>query len=321
MRLKKLFVIMLALCLSGSGQIFADGVCEEFTEFDTPYATLCFRMWSIPWIAFGDGWKTTVRGANLSDGTQRGVIQFTWTLNPTAPSPDGHSNNIHAIFTDNRTIPLGVLWLAGGSNFILYPGNSAELNLLYTPAGCDKYGENCSNVPDLAKISIGSMSVGYMARIGEGAPASLRGLPKPSVQFNHVSGLQATEPAFDPAPVWRVPVSATVDGKQTFSFAVNNPFKEDVVVKGTLINQNGITLGTQSWSIPGTGTVAMFLTNPKSGSDSLGFGQDPFPGGANFTGWLELRVISPSTGLVSVVGLQYTNGGMTSADVQPFYLK
>ena len=320
MRLKKLFVILFALL--GGRSLFA-GVCEEFTEFQTPYTTLCFKMWSISWIAFGNGWKTTVRGANLSDGIQRGVVQFTWAIFPAVPyAPDGHYINLTAIFTDNRTAPLGVLQqgLAGG--IILSSGNSTELNLLYTLAGCDKYGEYCStDIPDPAKLSVGRMSVGYMARIGEGAPASLRGLPKPSVQFNHVSGLQATEPAFDPSPLWRVPVSATVDGKQTFSFAVNNPFKEDVVVKGTLINQKGITLGVQSWSIPGTGTVAMFLTNPKSGSDSLGFGQDPFPNGKNFTGWLELRVVSPSTGLVSVVGLQYTNGGMSSADVQPFYSK
>src|SRR3989344_3489990 len=108
MRLKKLFVIMLALCLSGSGQIFADGVCEEFTEFDTPYATLCFRMWSIPWIAFGNGWKTTVRGANLSDGSKMGKIQFTWGLNLATPVVYGGYTykNLPALMTDNRTMPI-----------------------------------------------------------------------------------------------------------------------------------------------------------------------------------------------------------------------
>jgi len=317
---KKLFVISLALCLCGMGQVFADGVCEEFKEFSTPYAKYCANMYYIPWIAFGGGWKTTVRGANLSDGNQRSGTQFTWAMYPAIHyAPNGHYINMAAIFTDNRTMPLGILQrgLAGG--LILRLDNSAELNLLFTPAGCDKYGDYCSDVPDPTKLSVGSMVAGYLAYVSEGAPASLRGLPKPSVQFNYVGGLQATEPAFDPAPLWRVPVSATADGKQYFSFAIGNPLEADVVVQGTLINQDGKTLGLQTWTIPGNGTIGLFLTNPKTGEGSLGFGQDPFSKSDTFTGWMELRVTSPATGLVSVVGLQYTGNAMSSADVQPVY--
>jgi hypothetical protein len=64
----------------------------------------------------------------------------------------------------------------------------------------------------------------------------------------------------------------------------------------------------------------LYLTNAKD-APMPGFGEDPFPDGKDFTGWLELRVISPSIGLISIVGLQATDSVMSSADVQPFYPK
>lgn len=322
--LKKLFVIVVALCLVGIGQVvYADGVCEEFRTFETPWGVYCQDVYYIPWVAFGGGWKTILRGANLSEQVAKGIVSLTFDLFPSGGpyNPDGHFQSLNSIFSVNKGILFDDLHIGSGSSIILSPGASVEMNLLYTPAGCDKYGNSCQSVPDPEdKISVGSASAVYYMSVERGAPGALRGLPKPSAQFNHVSGLQGTEPAFTPAPLWRVPVSATVDRKKEFMFAIGNPYPEDTEVQGKLFNQDGKVLGNQSWTIPGQNTRALYLTNAKN-DPMPGFGDDPFPDGKDCTGWLELRVISPTTGLISIVGLQATDSVMSSADVQPFYPK
>jgi hypothetical protein len=323
MNIRAALILGIYAVLWGGPKAFAGGVCEEFQEYPTSSGMACLNVYYIPWVAFGGGWKTTLRGANLSEEATKGKVQFMLLLSPADGdyAPDGHSQYLYAIFINNKATPPSALWIGTGAGTWVDPGGSVELNLLYTPAGCDKYGQNCQSMPDPNDgLSAGSAVVGYFMYVADGAPAALRGLPKPSAQFNHVSGLQATEPAFTPAPLWRVPVSATADRKKEFMFAMGNAYAEDIVVRGTLINQDGKTLGVQTWTIPGHNTKALYLTNDKN-APVPGLGSDPFPDGKDCTAWLELRVLSPASGLIAIVGLQATNGVMSSADIQPFYPK
>jgi hypothetical protein len=323
---KYIFVIVVALCLVGIGQAFADDVCEEFKTFETPFGVFCLDTYYIPWIAFGGGWKTTIMWANISDEATKGMINFVVDLAP-ASGPravDGHWQYLSALVTDNKIVPIGALRLVQSTAISIWPVGSVELALLHTPAGCNKYSENCEKTPDPEdKTSVGSASVTLAVRIEDGGAAALRGLPKPSAQFNYIGGWQAIEPAFTPAPVWRTRVASTPDRKQEFMFAMGNPYLEDTVVEGKIFNQDGKVLGTQTWTLPGQNTKGLYITGSKTDSFP-GFGDDPFPGGKDFTGWLELRVISPSTGAISIVGLQSeggTEGTMSNSDVQPFYPK
>lgn len=328
MRLKLFGICLVVFCLQGSA--FADGVCGEFEEFTTPWNTYCVDMYYIPHVAFGGGWTTTLKGSNfiLDEKTRADceasgdpnmcVVQFTWSLMHAGGqyTLDGSVQNLHAIIRNNKTVPLGKLQMAGGGGLWVKPQGSVELELLHTPV-CDSSG--CTEEIDPQdRISVGSATAGYILSIHNGAPAALRGLPKPSAQFNHVSGLQATEPAFRPAPLWRMPVSATADRHKEFMFAMGNPYPEDTVVQGKLYDDDGVVLGTQTWTLRGDNTQALYLTNGKN-DPTPGFGEDPFPEGQDCTCWLELRVVSPETGRISVVGLQKTGNTMSSADVQPFY--
>ena len=326
MRLKLFVILLTILCSFCSGTVFADGVCEEFRTFETPFGVYCIAAYYIPQVGFGRGLKTTIMWANISDESVKGTIMFDTSLMPAAGprASDGHSQNLGAIFTDNRTYPLGALQFAQGIGLWVRPGESAELTLLYTPAGCNKYGELCQEVPDPEdKVSVGSASVTLIVNVEEGGADALRNLPRPSAQFTWDSGWQATEQALAPAPVWRTRVASTPDRKQEFMFAMGNPYKEETMIEGKIFNQNGKLLGTQSWTLPGQNNKSLYLTNGKS-DPVPGFGSDPFPDGKNFTGWMELRVVSPATGAISVACLQSEGGlegTMSNADCQPFYPK
>lgn len=307
-------VVLFALL---SGQVFAqNGRCQEFQVAEDGY--WCYIQYFIPWVAFGNGWTSKLRGANISFEQNKGPVWFGWAT---------YSAKGKALLTvylkDNR-------WPYEGSTQVathqIPQGESIEVTLLSPMAGCDKNGYNCSKTPDPTTTLTGAAVIRYLAE----DPAWLRGLPRPSVQFNYTGGLQATEPALDPAPVWRSPVTASVDGYEKYSFAIGNPGKTDIIVEGNIINQTGKILGTRTWTVYAGGTVGTFLTSSPSASPP-GFGTDPFsggnswfekdpppPSGKDFTGWLELKVISPTNGMMNLMAIQYTGNAMSTADIQRF---
>jgi hypothetical protein len=205
------------------------------------------------------------------------------------------------------------------SGIFLNPGDSVEQTFFSTVAGCDKHGQNCNyQILDKTILAYGNALVGYQAT----SPEPLRGLVKPSVQFNHENGYQANEPSLDPAPIWRSPVSATIDGKLGYSMALANPsLSSPILVRATLMtNPVGKVISSQQWVIPETGTIGVVFSGSRIWPIP-GFGDEMFQGGQTFTGWVKIEVLTPG-GTVAMVGLQYstTSSGrqtMSSADIQP----
>ncbi len=321
MRLKVFIVVSIFLLWVLCPQsLFGQKNCAEFEV--SADGNRCKSMTLIPWITFGDGWTSTIRGANIGSKSPN-IVQFSWKLLAPTPMTNGRYNHLVGAYTDNLTMPLGAVHFGEVGGIILNPGDSVEMDFFSGFSGCDAHGQNCYTNPlDKNILFYGSVLIGYQAD----GPEALRGLVKPSVQFNHTNGYQASEPALSPAPVWRSPVSATSDGKLGYSMALANPGTFEIVVRGTLMkNPLGMVISTQEWKIPGGqpapgGTIGVVFAGSRTWP-TPGFGNEMFQGGTSFTGWVKLEVLTPG-GKVTMVGLQYstTPSGrqtMSSADIQP----
>lgn len=351
-------IVVVALCLGGIGQkVFAqealpaEGYCEEFQELRTPFSVKCYKMYYIPFVIFGCGengdcFSSILKGANVSNEKVTENVQFSWAIYPMSPfASDGHYINLTSIFTDNKVKPLGDLRLGFSGGLWLLPEASAELKLLYTQGGCDQYGDYCPTElnPDMTKVSMGNAIIGYLA----GGPTALRGLPRPSVEiiFKSKNGLsrdvrlrsrtralplitdnsswQTSEVSKEPEAVWRTAVRATKDNVNNLFLVVGNPYDSAVTVEGKLINQDGLVLSTQTWNLVGDSAKTLYITDSRD-KDIPGFGREEVFNTTidgvetDFTGWLELRVVTPEEGKFVPMTLQTNGKAMYSTNIQPF---
>jgi hypothetical protein len=236
-------------------------------------------------FGIGGGWKTVIRASN---DVGKGPVQLVVDVKST------EGIRIGTVHEDSVTPQSS----SGLFNRWLYINQTIEISLL----------SDCDN-PD--GTTTGSLFISYKAD----RPEWIAGLIKPTVQFNHISGFQGFEPVAKSSSAWRAIPKATADGYENFGFALGNPGRLPITVRG-VISRNGITLGSQEWTIPSLGARSMYITSPKD-AHAPGFGGDPFSNSnKDFIGILELQVVSPSDGEVVAISMQFTGNSMSTGDMQ-----
>jgi hypothetical protein len=288
MRLQKmLFVIVLVLfallgentCIAGSNDM-----CQEFTLRSDGW---CEVEYNFAWAAFGGGWTTVLSGAgNISPNINQGEIQFQFWL----------KNGKMATYKDNiNGQKTGYTY-----SYVLQKGQSVEVTFL-----SDQNGSNQA-------VSC-AMRTLYLAS----KPEYLRGLPKPSINFSSTGGLLALQQVLDPASRWRSPIAVDLSKNELYAFAIANFSSIPITVSGQLLNDQGVTVGNQIWTItPNGGNYGMYLHALKNEA-SPGFGGEIFSNG-RFTGWLMLEITSPTDGKFVPFAIRQIGNSMTNTDISSF---
>jgi len=307
-----LFVILLALCLLGSGQIAFGVDCGEFKmQFGS---SDCINDSWFNHLAYGGSWDSTLRAGNPSSAKQSVWLYFD-LLSKTPYAYVGHYVTAKVAWKTNRSDD----WRFGNgtSQIELKPGASIEIYFLYPMKGCDKYGNGCLNEPDYnGGRTVASLYVYYLSP----DPVALRGLPKPSIQFNNRAlKMQGTVFALESANIWRVPFNATSDHSIDLGLAVGNPPNSmGVTMQATAYNQNGVALRTVVWSLQSESGMSFYVSQDDPSSSAPGFGASLFPGGINFTGTVEIEVLTPENAGIVITALQFTGDAMSTGDAQSF---
>ena len=280
----------------------------------------CAVQYTLPWAVFGAGWESRLKASN-PPSTSAGAVQLRFTLLPVASATGGSQNHLPAYFTDSRN---GSLQVGESANYTLNAGQSVDVNFLYPPAGCDIHGQNCANQPDPSKLSFGSVMVEYSSI----DPTVLRRLAYPQLAL--LTGLngqtyssQITEHGAPAANSWKAPVAMSANqgahplNNLAASASIANPGTIPITVRGTLLDQNGNIVTHNDFQIPASGaTGIVFAWDPSQPFG--GFGSAAFEQGQDFHGWVTFDVITPGTGGVSVVVLQYVGNTVSSVDAQSF---
>jgi hypothetical protein len=289
-------------------------------EFPMAADGTCTVHYTLPWAVFGTGWESRLKAAN-PPSTSAGAVQLRFTLLPAASATGGSQNHLPAYFTDSRNVPLQV---GESATYTLNAGQSVDVNFLYPPAGCDIHGQNCSNQPDPSKLSFGSVMVEYSST----DPTVLRRLAYPQLALltrpdGNTYSSQITEHGEPAANSWTAPVAMSANqgadplNNLAASAAIANPGTIPVTVRGTLLDQNGNIVTHNDFQIPASGaTGIVFAWDPSQPFG--GFGSAAFEQGHDFHGWVTFDVITPGTGGVSVVVLQYVGNTLSSVDAQSF---
>jgi hypothetical protein len=304
------FVMFLALCLLGSGQQIALGADNDCAEFKVQFGSTDCKVdnW-FNHLAYGGGWDSTLRAGNPSTATKSIWLNFD-LLSKTPYVYDGHYTNAQVAWKTNRSDKWN--YGNGTSGIELKPGQSIELYFLYPMKWCDKYGAGCIDEPDYnGSLNVASLNAFYTSP----DPAALR-VPKPSVTFNNrVLKLQGTVFPLDSASSWRVPFNATADRGIDLGLAIGNPpNSSDITMKASAFNQSGVVLRTVLWNLKSESGMAFFMS--EDSPSAPGFGASLFPGGKNFTGTVEIEVMSPANAGITVTALQFTDGAMSTGDAQ-----
>jgi hypothetical protein len=291
-------------------------------EFQMSSDGRCMIQDLIPWVVFGSGWESRLKMGNIPSGSTGGPIQVNFNLLPGSQTTNGIPNQMSAYFTDDRTLRLARLQLGENASYSLQPGESADVHFLYGQAGCDPHGQNCAATPDPNTLSYGSLLLQYFAT----DPAYLRGLAKAQVTFleRGTDGSyvwQSVENEMPPARLWWAPAAVTANkaanpqANQDASAAIANPGTSAVTVRATLYDEFGQPVTNKNLVIPALGVVA-FAFSSEGDQQSGGFGRAMFPDGADYNGWVTFEVVSPSTGTVSVVVLQWVGSSMSTVSLQ-----
>ncbi len=272
----------------------------------------------LPWITFGGGWESRLSAGNLSNGSGGGTIQLSFTLLPALPVTGGVQNHMPAYFKDSIT---GQTQVAESATYALSAGGSVAVDFLSPAAGCDIHGQNCASSPDPNTNAYGSLLVQYVAD----NPASLRGIAKAQLALlanvaNADSSWQTTESEMPAANQWTAPVSVSANPAanpqtaQQASAALANPGPAAITVRGTLYDNNGLSVTFRDFQIPAQGAIALVFSQDPS-QPFGGFGQAMFPSGQDFNGLVAFQVTSPSGGSVSAMVLQYVGNAVSSVEM------
>jgi len=287
-------------------------------EFQTSPGGLCMIQDVIPWVTFGGGWESRLSAGNVSKGSSAGTVQFSFTLLPAVPVAGGVQNHMPAFFKDSIS---GQPQIADNATYTLSAGQSVAVNFQAPPAGCDLHGQNCGSSPDPNTSVYGSLLVQYVAD----NPASLRGIAKAQLALlaniaNPDYGWQTTEHEMAPANLWSAPVAVSANqtanpqSNQQASAALANPGTSAITVRGTLYDNNGVSVTFRDFQIPAQGAIALVFSQDPS-QPFGGFGQAMFPQGQDFNGLVAFQVTSPSGGAVAAMVLQDVGNAVSSVEV------
>jgi hypothetical protein len=303
--------------LNGQTQqaIISLAAAADCQEFQTSPGGLCMIQDVLPWVTFGGGWESRLHAGNLSSGG--GTIQFSFTLLPAAPATGGVQNHMPAFFKDSIS---GQTQIAESATYTLSAGGSVAVDFLSPAAGCDIHGQNCGSSPDPNTSVYGSLRVQYVAD----NPVSLRNIAKAQLTLlanvaNPSFGWQTTESEMPPASQWTAPVSVSANpaanpqSNQQASAALANPGLAPITVRGTLYDNNGLSVTFRDFQVPAQGAIALVFSQDPS-QPYGGFGQAMFPLGQDFNGMVAFQVKSPIGGTVSAMILQYVGNAVSSVE-------
>jgi hypothetical protein len=287
-------------------------------EFQTSPGGLCMIQDVIPWVTFGGGWESRLSAGNVSNGGSAGTIQFSFTLLPAVPVTGGVQNHMPAFFKDSIS---GQPQIADNATYTLSAGQSVAVDFQSPPAGCDLHGQNCGSSADPNTSVYGSLLVQYVAD----NPASLRGIAKAQLALltniaNQDYGWQTTEHEMAAANLWSAPVAVSANqtanpqSNQQASAALANPGASAITVRGTLYDNNGVSVTFRDFQIPAQGAIALVFSQDPS-QPFGGFGQAMFPQGQDFNGLVAFQVTSPSGGAVAAMVLQDVGNAVSSVEV------
>ena len=287
-------------------------------EFPMSADGTCAVQYTLPWAAFGAGWESRLKAANPPSASA-GAVQLRLALLPAASATGGLENHLPAYFTDSRK---GALQVGESVSYTLNAGQSVDVDFLYPPVDCDTHGQNCGNQPDPGRLSFGAVRVEYFST----DPTVLRRLAYPQLTLlsppnGQTYSSQIMEPGAPAANSWRAPVAMSANqgadplNNLAASAAIANAGTIPVTVRGTLLDQNGNIVTRNDFQIPASGaTNIVFASDPSQLNG--GFGSAAFQQGQDFHGWVTFDVITPGSGGVSVLVLQYVGNTLSSVGAQ-----
>lgn len=301
MRLCRVFFVM-SFALSGIifNNAFAgeNDKCEEFILTQTGR---CAASFFARLSVYGNNWQTRMTGRNPSEYN----ISFWWA----ARTLDGRYYQT-VFFRDTGTV--GEISSQSANHWLL-SGKEIEVTFLSPMSGCNELGYDCSDIPAPETLAVGTIEISY----GADGPEPLRLLPEPTIEIINTGGsvIQRISLARyrDSKPTWYFPAEEKFDGStECYLILGNTEAENEMKIRGTVKNQRGDILGAQIWTLGPKAITGIYLSSPRDDEYAPGFGEDPFPDGNDFSGFIELEVLEPSGGkltpmVLKVVGTQITN--------------